>query len=206
MPVLYIHDFIPSTAAEGPGQRACLWVQGCSVRCPGCMVPHTWDQRKGKATDTHTLAQTILAVPGIEGLTVLGGEPLDQAAALLPLLQTVKAVGLSLMLFSGYTKAQLQAEGCPDKQAIMDLCDIFVDGPYVQALTDFSRPWVGSSNQQIYFQTPTYQHLENKLSDIQNKVEIRIDENGGVKINGMLPAEKFRLLRQLAADLGKQEI
>jgi anaerobic ribonucleoside-triphosphate reductase activating protein len=194
---LFIHEFIPSTAVEGPGQRACLWVQGCSIRCSGCMVPHTWDTRNGKETDTATLAQTILSIKDIEGLTILGGEPMDQAAALLPLLQTVKQHGLSLMLFSGYTKASLIASGCPFKKAIIELCDIFVDGPYIKDLTDFSRPWVGSSNQNIYFQSPKYKHLEHNLSSVNNKIEIRIEENGAIKLNGMLPKEKFTAIQKM---------
>ncbi|NLR66604.1 radical SAM protein [Chitinophaga varians] len=195
MEQLYINAFIPVTAAEGPGLRACLWVQGCSVRCEDCMVPHTWDKNKGKATDPSTLLQILAETPDIEGLTVLGGEPMDQAAALLPFLQAVKASGLSLMFFSGYTKEAILESGCPHKAAIIALCDIFVDGPYLKALTSFERPWVGSSNQRIFFQTARYQHLENKLHTIKNKVEVRIGEDGTIAINGMMPKEKFLELR-----------
>lgn len=198
---LYIHNFIPVTAAEGPGNRACLWVQGCTIRCKGCMVQHTWDNSKGHVADTEELAQKILATDNIEGLTVLGGEPMDQAEALLPLLQTVTAKGLSLMLFSGYTKETLLASGCAAKKAIIELCDIFVDGPYVQELTSFERPWVGSTNQRIFFQTPRYQHLENQLHTIGNKVEIRINEEGTVTLNGMLPQEQLNNLRQILKHL-----
>ncbi|GGH59321.1 anaerobic ribonucleoside-triphosphate reductase activating protein [Filimonas zeae] len=198
---LYIHNFIPVTAAEGPGNRACLWVQGCAIRCKGCMVPHTWDKHKGRIADTDQLIQQILATPDIEGLTVLGGEPMDQAEALLPLLQAVTAQGLSLMLFSGYTRETLLASGGAAQKAIIDLCDIFVDGPYMQELTDFSRPWVGSSNQRIFFQTPRYQHLESQLNTISNKVEIRINDEGTITLNGMLPQEQFNELRELLKHL-----
>lgn len=201
MKPLFIHDFIPSTAVEGPGQRACLWVQGCSIRCKGCMVPHTWDKSKGKEVNVAELAQTIISIKGIEGLTVFGGEPMDQAEALLPLLSAIKDHGLTLMLFSGYTKETLLQSGCEFKKAVIELCDIFVDGPYVEALTDFSRPWIGSSNQNIYFQTPRYKHLEKDMSSIQNKIEIRIDEQGSVKINGMMRKEEFRDIQEIVKHL-----
>ncbi|GEP88997.1 anaerobic ribonucleoside-triphosphate reductase activating protein [Chitinophaga terrae (ex Kim and Jung 2007)] len=188
---LYINEFIPVTAVEGPGLRACLWVQGCSIRCDDCMVPHTWDRKKGKVADTSALLQILRETPGIEGLTVLGGEPMDQAPALLPFLEQVKASGLSLMLFSGYTREAILASGCPYKAAIIDLCDIFIDGPYVKDLTSFDRPWVGSGNQRIFFQTERYRHLENNLHTIENKVEIRITDEGEIAINGMMPKEKF---------------
>lgn len=193
---LYINEFIPVTAVEGPGLRACLWVQGCSIRCEDCMVPHTWDKKKGKVADVSSLLQILSVTPDIEGLTVLGGEPMDQAEALLPFLEKVKLSGLSLMLFSGYTKEAILASGCPYKAAIIALCDIFVDGPYVKALTSFERPWVGSTNQRIFFQTARYKHLENNLHTIENKVEVRINEDGDIAINGMMPKEKFIALQR----------
>jgi anaerobic ribonucleoside-triphosphate reductase activating protein len=155
------------------------------------MVPHTWDRKKGKVADTSALLQILRETPGIEGLTVLGGEPMDQAPALLPFLDQVKASGLSLMLFSGYTKEAILDSGCPHKAAIIALCDIFIDGPYVKALTSFDRPWVGSGNQRIFFQTERYRHLENNLHTIENKVEVRITDEGEIAINGMMPKEKF---------------
>lgn len=193
---LYINDFIPVTAVEGPGLRACLWVQGCSIRCEDCMVPHTWDKNKGKVVDPSTLLQTLADTPDIEGITVLGGEPMDQAQALLPFLEQVKASGLSLMLFSGYTKEAILESGCPYKAGIIALCDIFIDGPYVKAFTSFDRPWVGSRNQRIFFQTERYKHLEGQLHTIENKVEIRIGEDGSIAVNGMMPKEKFLELRR----------
>lgn len=197
---LYINAFIPVTAVEGPGLRACLWVQGCSIRCEGCMVPHTWDRHKGKLADTSALLEVLTTTPEIEGLTVLGGEPMDQAEALLPFLQQVKASGLSLMLFSGYTQEAILESGCPHKAGILSLCDIFIDGPYIKSLTSFERPWVGSANQRIFFRTDRYRHLEGQLHTIENKVEVRIDEDGGIAINGMMPKEKFLELRR---SLGK---
>lgn len=160
------------------------------------MVPHTWDRNKGKVVDPSSLLQILAETPDIEGITVLGGEPMDQAAALLPFLEKVKASGLSLMLFSGYTKEAILESGCPHKADIIELCDIFVDGPYVKALTSFERPWVGSSNQRIFFQTDRYKHLENNLHIIENKVEVRIDGDGVIAINGMMPKEKFLELQR----------
>jgi len=165
------------------------------------MVPHTWDKQKGKKTNAIELAQTILSIQNIEGLTVLGGEPMDQAEALLPLLQTIKQAGLSLMLFSGYTKEELLLCNCVHKKAVIELCDIFIDGPYEKVNTDFSRPWVGSSNQQIYFQTDRYKHLENNLTAIKNKIELRVDLSGKVKVNGMLSKEELTEIRNIVKTL-----
>jgi len=177
--ILYIHDFIPVTEVEGPGKRACIWVQGCSIRCKSCMVPHTWEQNAGQPICIDDLFAQLSSNQEIEGLTVLGGEPMDQAEALLPLLTNVKGIGLSLIVFTGYYLEQLTSSA---QKRIVELCDLLIDGPYVKSLTDFSRPWIGSKNQRIHFLTDRYkqQHLETY------PIEVRIAPNGEIKINGML--------------------
>jgi anaerobic ribonucleoside-triphosphate reductase activating protein len=194
--ILYIHDFIPVTEVEGPGKRACIWVQGCSIRCEACMVPHTWERSEGRPVFVDDLFEQLSSNREVEGLTVLGGEPMDQAEALLPLLARVKKTGLSIMVFTGYRLEQLT--GSAQKQ-IVELCDLLIDGPYVKALTDFSRPWAGSKNQHIYFLTDRYRYLENLQPAANFPIEVRIAANGEIKINGMLPDT---LLATLQRELG----
>jgi anaerobic ribonucleoside-triphosphate reductase activating protein len=181
--ILYIHDFIPVTEVEGPGKRACIWVQGCSIRCEGCMVPHTWERDEGRPVFIDDLFNQLSSNQEIEGLTVLGGEPMDQAEVLLPLLTKVKEINLSIMVFTGYCLEQFT--GNAQKQ-IVELCDLLIDGPYVKTLTDFSRPWIGSKNQQMHFLTDRYRHLKNQPSAVNPPLEVRIAANGEIKINGML--------------------
>lgn len=136
------------------------------------------------------LAGTILQTPGIEGLTILGGEPFDQPEALFELVSHIKAnSSLSIMLFSGYTWQQLE-EKCPLFKDILLCTDIFIEGPFIKEKRDFTRPWAGSSNQSIHFLTSRYspgdlQHIPSK------KVEIRIPRAGDITINGMLPEEQL---------------
>ena len=77
--------FLASTTAEGPGLRSALWVQGCSVHCPGCFNPQLWAEMGGRVENPADLAERFVAdalSAGVEGITLLGGEPFDQAAAL----------------------------------------------------------------------------------------------------------------------------
>ena len=76
---LYVHKFLAITEVEGPGRRACIWVQGCSIRCPGCSVPWTWPERQGQQYSIEQLAAMIVGGDPVEGVTFLGGEPFDQA-------------------------------------------------------------------------------------------------------------------------------
>ena len=82
MELLNLHRIVDTTAAEGPGLRCAVWTQGCSVRCPGCFNPQTWTTRGGTLLPWPELVSRVLAIDGIEGVTLLGGEPFDQPAPL----------------------------------------------------------------------------------------------------------------------------
>src|SRR5207248_7243033 len=81
---------ISDTEAEGPGRRFALWVQGCTLRCEGCCNPELFSSRGGAATDVAQLAEEIARTPGIEGISVLGGEPFEQPAPLVELCRAVR--------------------------------------------------------------------------------------------------------------------
>ena len=88
---LRIHAFEPFSRANGPGVRAAIWVQGCSLGCPGCFNPDTHPFAGGELLAVDDLFRRILALgDAIEGITVSGGEPLQQRRPLLALLQRVR--------------------------------------------------------------------------------------------------------------------
>lgn len=182
---LRLHRFLPHTRAEGPGERACIWVQGCPIHCPGCAVPSTWPADGGYSVNPEGLAQRILAGPPVEGVTLVGGEPFEQAAVLAALGKILRRRGLSVVTFTGYTLEQLLAHPSSGQVELLEVTDLLVDGPYRQDLADLSRPWVGSSNQRHHFLTDRYRHLEPALESIPNRLELRLQPNGAVLINGM---------------------
>ncbi|MFC0187117.1 4Fe-4S single cluster domain-containing protein [Fictibacillus aquaticus] len=202
---LRIHRFLPVTTVEGPGKRACLWVQGCSIQCRGCGVPWTWNSKGGSDTTVIEMFSQIkesLQKNDIEGVTFLGGEPFDQAEALAELAALVKSIGLSVMCFSGYTYETLLQGHKPGSDTLLSLTDLLIDGPFVQEQLDLSRPWVGSSNQNYRFLTDRYSFLEDQLHSIPNKLEIRIERNGVVAVNGMATQND---LRQLTTGFGHRQ-
>lgn len=183
---LRIHRFVPFTRAEGPGERACLWVQGCPIRCAGCAVPWTWDADAGEWMDVGALAERILGGPAVEGVTFLGGEPFEQAAALAELGGILRGAGLSVLTFSGYTIEKIRRARQADWDALLDVTDLLIDGPFVAGRLDLSRPWVGSSNQRYHFLTDRYRHLEPELTSIPQRLEVRVHPDGRLEINGMI--------------------
>lgn len=203
---LQIHRFLPLTKAEGPGKRACLWVQGCSINCNGCAVPWTWTSKGGHLISTQELYEKIMESKlknGIEGVTFLGGEPFDQAIALADLAKKLKAEGLSIMTFSGYTYEHLLNAKRNDWEDLLKVTDLLIDGPFIQDKLDISRPWVGSSNQNYRFLTDRYLPLRDNLFEIPNRLEVRLQTNGQIMINGMATSKTIEELFENIGDFLK---
>lgn len=196
--MLRLHRFLPFTRAEGPGNRACLWVQGCPIRCPGCFNPGTWSKTGGYNATIEELETRILDASDIEGVTFLGGEPFEQAEALAELGHRVRRAGLSVMTFTGYLLEDIKKSSRPAQHELLGVTDLLIDGPYVRDLTDTSRPWVGSSNQRYHFLTHRYRYLEAELGHIPNRLEIRLHPDGSIFMNGLAPTE---MLADMAASL-----
>jgi anaerobic ribonucleoside-triphosphate reductase activating protein len=131
----------------------------------------------------------ILNVSNIEGVTFLGGEPFEQAEALADLGRRMRRVGLSVMTFTGYVLEDILKSSRQGWHDLLDVTDLLLDGPYIRDLTDTGRPWVGSSNQRYHFLTPRYRHLEAELGDIPNRLEIRLQPDGKIYINGLAASE-----------------
>lgn len=186
---IQLHQYESFTKVEGPGHRICIWVQGCSIRCNNCFNEETWSLTGGIQVTVdklfHRMMQDVKRHPSIEGVTFLGGEPFLQANALAQLAKKLRAEGLSIMTFSGYTFESIQLAKRPDWNELISMTDLLIDGPYVDALHDLSRPWIGSLNQKYRFLTSRYSELEEEIMKIQNKIEIHIHTDGSIHINGI---------------------
>lgn len=189
---LQVARILPKTDAEGPGTRTAVWVQGCTLHCPGCFNPHLWATRGGSLTPVPDVIEAVLR-PHTQGVTFLGGEPFDQAAPVAAVARAVHAAGRSVMTFTGYTWDQLQAaihSGRDDVLALLNITDLLVDGPYLQSQIDTSRPWVGSHNQQFRHLTNRYQHLTlDSASYLPDTVELTVTKHGTVEVNGWAQTE-----------------
>ncbi|MBL8923608.1 MAG: radical SAM protein [Myxococcaceae bacterium] len=185
---------VKDTEAEGPGVRYAVWVQGCSLRCPGCCNPEMFVHGKGGVElEPAALAAEVLATPGIEGLSVLGGEPFEQPEGVAELCRLVKAAGKTVMVYSGYTLDELRAlvKTTPAVQAVLDTADLLLDGRYDATKPETTRRWVGSTNQTLHFFTDAYRPDDPRFWT-SNTVELRL-ERGKLTINGWpAPADLLR--------------
>ncbi|MFG2009916.1 4Fe-4S cluster-binding domain-containing protein [Micromonospora sp. NPDC048868] len=178
--------FLAATRAEGPGERTAVWVQGCAIRCPGCFNPHLWSFRGGERVAPADLVRRALDA-GTEGLTLLGGEPFDQAAPLAAVAAGVRAAGRSVMTFTGYTRAQLHRAvdaGRDDVAALLAATDLLVAGPFLADRIDTRRPWVGSTNQEFVLLGDRFPGLLDEVSHSPDRVEVTVDAAGRIAVNG----------------------
>ena len=131
--------------------RYVVFVQGCPHHCPGCHNPQTHDFDGGYLADMDEIVRQVKADPLMSGVTFSGGEPFCQAAALCELGERIKALGKNLTIYSGYTFEQLlqKSEQEPDILRLLQLCDLLVDGPYLEAERDLSLQFRGSRNQRL---------------------------------------------------------
>src|SRR5690606_3695147 len=121
------------TAVLGPGIRAVIWVQGCPFGCPGCIVPESWPADGGETVTTDEMTDWLLGLPGIEGLTLSGGEPMQQPEALSELIDGVRAVrDIGVMCYSGYRHEDLLHRGSAAQRALLAQVDLLIDGPYIR--------------------------------------------------------------------------
>lgn len=181
--MIRLHRYLPRTRAEGPGERFTLWVQGCHNGCPGCSAQALWDEEGGFPLSVEALLEQIRQTPGIEGITLLGGEPMEQAEALSRLAAGVRAMRLSVLTFTGLTLEAIEKRADPHQLALLRNTDLLIDGPYLQTLHDTSRPWVGSKNQRYLFLTDRYSPRD--IEESTNRIELRLDKNGVLRLNGM---------------------
>lgn len=187
MTLLNIAAFKPSTEVEGPGKRFTLWVQGCLKRCPGCCNEQMLPLVKNQIVTVDEVIEKIVKakeVYGIEGITLLGGEPFLQAKGLYEVAKACRDHSLTVMVFSGYTIKELEQHQFEGWKDFFDEIDLLVDGPYIQSRPETKRKWIGSINQKLHFLSNAYQPgIENTTEEEQQKIEITIDKGTAV-ING----------------------
>lgn len=181
-----IHALIPITEVNGPGKRFGIWLQGCSRKCPDCYNPAAQDTAGGYEMSIEDLYHKILSTPGIEGVSFSGGEPLEQADALIELMTKIKeSTSLTILIFTAFTMPRLK-----DFPAILHLVDHIVlnakqGKEYCSCL---NRPSVCSSDQ------------------LSQDIELHILENGDIQITGFPSENDMELIESLVSDQQTKDI
>jgi anaerobic ribonucleoside-triphosphate reductase activating protein len=184
--LLRLAQIVERTEAEGPGVRTALWTQGCSIRCAGCCNPEMFSVTGGRAWSIPEVLSRIEAA-NAEGVTILGGEPLDQPGSVIAVAEAARALGQSVVVFTGFRRAEVERRA----PAVLDVVDVLVDGPFdhtqPEAASFRPRRWIGSRNQGLHFLTTRYGPDDFHGA---NTVELRL-AGGQLTVNGW-PASGIR--------------
>ncbi len=186
-PLLNLAAWVPCTEVEGPGRRFALWTQGCLLRCPGCCNPHMFALAPRWIVPVSQLVKEIAQAREqfhIQGITLLGGEPVLQARSLAVLARECRRAELSVMLFTGYYLEQLQEARFPGVEELLAVCDVVVAGPYRRELPETRRNWAGSANQRFHYLTDRYGPEIETDPRFRPAIEIRFHPNGLAMWNG----------------------
>lgn len=155
-----VADVESESIVDGPGFRFAVYTQGCPHHCPGCHNPQTHAFTTQHDIEPGELVRLVHDSPLNAGVTLSGGEPFCQAAALVPFARAVRAEGKGVWAYSGYTFEQLQGtepvEGAAAEhldvaaaRELLGLCDVLVDGPFKEGEQSYDLHWKGSRNQRV---------------------------------------------------------
>lgn len=185
----------------GFGRRTGIWLQGCSIRCPGCIVPETWQPSLEHRVPLARLLQAVQ--PWVEisdGVTISGGEPFDQPEALFALLTALRVLTPGdLLVYSGYPWRKLRRDFSP----ILQLCDVVVSEPF-RARQLSITPLTGSSNQRVHLLSPAAKKRYADWRDFPSATGIAIGDNT-IQLVGILPRQAVSGLAQAVSRLGPWE-
>jgi anaerobic ribonucleoside-triphosphate reductase activating protein len=190
--IVQMAAFQERSTVAGPGQRAVVWVAGCLRRCPGCIKPEHFTFDTGEAVPVVDLANRILGIRDIDGVTYSGGEPFEQATALGELSQRLQTAGLSVVSYSGYRIEALQAQ--PERfGSLLEVIDLLIDGEYRRELPGPFR-WRGSANQRFHVLTARGQipaDPEEAVREVQCAISVE-----GMRLTGFPSQEMERRLQE----------
>ncbi|MDR0325952.1 MAG: radical SAM protein [Oscillospiraceae bacterium] len=142
---LRVASVLHDSVTDGPGLRAAVFLQGCPHHCEGCQNPGLLGYEGGTVWTAAELLAEIARNPLTAGVTFTGGEPMEQAAALIPVAERLKERGYDLWIYTGYLWERLDGA----KSELAGLADVVVDGPYDAARRSLTLPWRGSANQRL---------------------------------------------------------
>ena len=132
---------------DGPGLRLTVFVQGCPHHCPGCHNPETHDFAGGREADTQEMLDALDKNPLLCGVTLSGGEPFCQCAAMAEIASGARARGKNVWAYSGFTYEELCER--EDAKALLALCDVLVDGRFELERRSLALKFRGSANQRV---------------------------------------------------------
>ena len=141
-----ILDIKYGTSVDGIGLRTSLYCAGCENQCPGCHNPQSWDDQGGEELSVEELFRLI--VDADMNVTFTGGDPMFHPEGFTKLARLIKThTNKNIWCYTGYRFEDILLH--PSRKALLGLCDVLVDGPFILSEKDLTLTFRGSRNQRI---------------------------------------------------------
>ena len=179
---------------NGPGLRFVLWTQGCSKGCKNCFNPETWSFEKYKLLTPLEIFE-LIKNSSVSGVTITGGDPLEQPEELLELLILLESLNLSkgIILFTGFTIDEINKDFLLRKS--LGYIDVLIDGRFENDKR-ISSSLRGSENQNIiYFSSK----IKEEELNIDQEVEVCL-EGDKISVTGF-PSVDRKFLKEFGVIL-----
>lgn len=175
--------------ALGPGNRMAVWVNGCPRNCPGCISPNL--RREAPENECNVAEYfSAFAYDDIDGVSISGGEPFYQAAELLSLVRFLRDKGIKdILVYTGYTLAELIAMRDPTVDAILGGIAVLIDGPYIAEENDDTGNLAGSKNQKIHIFDESFRKRYEDYAS--NKREVQTFNFGSYVLSVGIPTKEY---------------
>ena len=139
-------DIKYGTSVDGIGLRTSIYCAGCQNHCPGCHNPQSWDENGGESISIDVLFKNI--VDADMNVTFTGGDPMLHPEGFIELAQMIKDnTDKNIWCYTGYKFEDLIQH--PTRRKLVELCDVIVDGRFVESERDLSLHFRGSRNQRV---------------------------------------------------------
>lgn len=148
---LRLAGVIRESIVDGPGWRFVVFAQGCPHHCPGCQNPQTHDFNGGYETTVGNIINAVKENKLLTGVTLSGGEPFAQAKEMTILAREIRALGLDVMSFSGWTYEELIQGATPQNgwRELLSELSYLIDGKFIIEQKSLELKFRGSGNQRI---------------------------------------------------------
>ena len=173
----------------GPGRRLCVWVNGCNRRCEGCVSKRLQEVDEGTEVDIYEYFFGY-NLEAIDGVTISGGEPFEQADELCRLTEYFRRRGVSdILVYTGYTYEELVSMENLSVKKVLESISVLIDGPYIKEL-DFGISNIkGSENQRIhYLDASVKDFYQRYITDTRNVKEVTL---GNVLLGVGIPSKEY---------------
>ena len=188
---IHRYETVENEHLYGPGKRLLIFTQGCSLHCKGCVNQHLWEFGKG---DDMSIEEILMQCKDLDGITLHGGEPLDQANSVREIVDQLKKCEKTVVLFTGYTYQELNET----QRWIWLNSDIVISGRYDETKRNIYLQFRGSTNQRVFTHKGKYANY--KIRDGKTVAILSLNEKGTLYSLGFRTEELESLLKEISSN------